>query len=89
MAELLDGSENKSKFQFQFQSKVSTLRKEDELALMLLSPCRPKSRRPQAAWFRPQVQSRRSKLNWLKLFNIISMLPTSLLKRHTFLLSLQ
>ena len=46
-AELLDGSENKSKFQF--QSKVSTLRKEDELALMLLSPCRPKSRRPQAA----------------------------------------
>lgn len=51
MAELLDGSENKSKFQFQFQfqSKVSTLRKEDELALMLLSPCRPKSRRPQAA----------------------------------------
>ena len=86
MAELLDGSENKSKFQF--QSKVSTLRK-DELALMLLSPCRPKSRRPQAAWFRPQVQSRRSKLNWLKLFNIISMLPTFLLKRHTFLLSLQ
>ena len=49
MAELLDVSENKSKFQFQFQSKVSTLRKEDELALMLLSPCRPKSRRPQAA----------------------------------------
>lgn len=49
MAELLDGSENKSKFQFQFQSKVSTLREEDELALMLLSPCRPKSRRPQAA----------------------------------------
>lgn len=46
MAELLDGSENKSKFQF--QSKVSTLRK-DELAPMLLSPCRPKSRRPQAA----------------------------------------
>ena len=46
MAELLDGSENKSKFQF--QSKVSK-RKEDELALMLLSPCRPKSRRPQAA----------------------------------------
>lgn len=86
MAELLDGSENKSKFQF--QSKVSK-RKEDELALMLLSPCRPKSRRPQAAWFRPQVQSRRSKLNWLKLFNIISMLPTFLLKRYTFLLSLQ
>lgn len=87
MAELLDGSENKSKFQF--QSKVSTLRKEDELALMLLSPCRPKSRRPQAAWFHPQVQSRRSKLKWLKLFNIISMLPTFLLKRPAFLLSLQ
>ena len=47
MAEFLEGSENKSKFQF--QSKVSTLRKEDELALMLLSSCRPKSRRPQAA----------------------------------------